>query len=154
MGHQYGADWSSIWVHYITSFYSVSNTFFPQRSSRAQTHQKSTSSTSNNDLSKWLQQNARKRERDETAQIARIISEWEFTKHLPLHISASHLQYKLLHAVADPRLSLAFRDSWQNCHLLDRVIVASSQKYIICFLLTRSRGCFKLSAQSHPKPPL
>ncbi len=27
-------------------------------------------------------------------------------------------------------------------------------KYIICFLLTRSRGCFKLSAQSHPKPPL
>ncbi len=48
-------------------------------------------------------------------------------------ISASHLHYnKLLHTVADPRLSLASRDSWQNCHLLDRVIVASSHKCIIC----------------------
>ncbi len=34
------------------------------------------SSTSNNDLSKGLQQNAC--ERDEKAQIARLISEWEF----------------------------------------------------------------------------
>ncbi len=50
-----------------------------------------------------------------------------------LHISVSHLQYnKLLHAVADPRLSLASRVSWQNCHLLSWVIVASSQKCIIC----------------------
>ncbi len=50
-----------------------------------------------------------------------------------LHISASRLHYnKLLHAVADPRVSLAFWDSWQNCHLLNRVIVASFQKCIIC----------------------
>ncbi len=56
-----------------------------------------------------------------------------FTLSKRLHISTSHLHYnKLLHAVADPGLSLASRDSWQNCHLLNRVIVASSQKYIIC----------------------
>ncbi len=76
-----------------------------------------------------------------------------FTLSKRLHISGSHLQYKeLLHAVADPRLSLASRDSWQNCHLLDRVIVASSQKCIICRSFYLRSKFFMLSAQSHPKP--
>ncbi len=57
-----------------------------------------------------------------------------FTLSLSLSLSHQHISSsnELLHAVADPRLSLAFWDSWQNCHLLNRIIVASLQKCIIC----------------------
>ncbi len=63
-------------VHIATHFeyiiskrFSVSKNIFSQCASRAQTHQKSTSSTSNNELSKWLE---RTRGKDQAVHIAKI----------------------------------------------------------------------------------
>ncbi len=70
---QIGPQFEYIISHRFTVF---PTHFFPQRSSRSQTHQKSTSSTSNNDLSKWLQQNACKRERERRDSADRTYHKW------------------------------------------------------------------------------